>query len=313
MVEVVSLGSINVDRTRYLTTDEIADLSAGHDWFPEPGETKSIEQPPETIVDGPYENYLGGKAANQAVASARAGAETALLGKVGLDADEYAVKETLRQRGVEVGHVGPAAVPTGKAYIFVDETGENHIAIVAGANGQVNAEYVNANQDVVTEASVLVFQNEIPTQAILTMLDHLEGNPDGPLVIFDPAPVAGATEIVGHPALDLLSPNKREYEMLRGALPGEGTTVIRRQGPDDVIVADGNQEQFRLTPPTVDPVDTTGAGDVFNGYLAAGLARGDDLKTAVEWATAAASYSTELPGAQQAIPEREVVAEVNSV
>lgn len=312
MVEVVSLGSINVDRTRYLTTDEIAALSAGEDWFPGPGETKSIERPPETLVEGPYENFLGGKAANQAVAAARAGAETALLGKVGLDAEEYDVKETLRQRGVDVRNVAPAAVPTGKAYIFVDETGENHIALVAGANGEVNAEYVDQNRDLVTGATVLVFQNEIPTEGLLALLDYLEGTSDRPIVIFDPAPVDGAGAIVDHQALDILSPNETEYEMLRGTFPGEGTTVIRRRGPEDVIVADAGEERFRVTPPTVDPVDTTGAGDVFNGYLAAGLARGDDLQTAVEMATAAASYSTELAGAQQAIPEREVVPELSA-
>lgn len=311
MVEVVSLGSINVDRTRYLTTEEIASLAADRDWFPAPGETRSIGRAPEDLTDGPYENFLGGKAANQAVAAARAGAETTLLGKVGRDASEYDVIDTLRQRGVDISNVAPAWVPTGKAYIFVDETGENHIAIVAGANGEVDSAYVTAHADLVAGASTLVFQNEIPTEGILALLDDLLDRRERPTVIYDPAPVAGAEAIVDHPALDILSPNETEYAALEGALPEPGPTVIRRRGPDDVVVLEEGTEQFRVSPPTVDVVDTTGAGDVFNGYLAAGLARGDDLETAVEDATAAASFSTELAGAQQAIPERETVPQID--
>lgn len=310
MVEVVSLGSINVDRTRYLTTEEIASLAAGRDWFPAPGETRSIERVPEDLEAGPYENFLGGKAANQAVAAARAGADTALLGKVGRDASEYDVIDTLRQRGVDVSNVAPAWVPTGKAYIFVDETGENQIAIVAGANGDVDAAYVRAHLDLVADATALVFQNEIPSEGIVAVLDELQQLSDRPTVIFDPAPVAGAEMIVDHPAVDILSPNETEYAALTGALPDPSPTVIRRRGPDDVVVEVDGIEQYRVTPPTVDVVDTTGAGDVFNGYLAAGLARGDDLETAVADATAAASYSTELAGAQQAIPERETVPQI---
>lgn len=305
MVEVVSLGSINVDRTRYLTTDEIESLAARRDWFPAPGETRSIPETPADLPEGPFENFLGGKAANQAVAAARAGAETALLGKVGEDAAEYDVRDTLRRRGVDVSPVEPASRSTGKAFIFVDESGESHIAIVAGANGTVDAAYVSRYTDVIREADALVFQNEIPTTGIRSALDGLVDDADAPTVIYDPAPVEAAEAVVDHPAIDILSPNETEYAALEPHIPADGPTVIQRRGPADVIVESSGAERFRITPPAVDAVDTTGAGDVFNGYLAAGLASGLPLEPAVEWATAAASYSTELVGAQQAIPERE--------
>lgn len=307
MVEVVSLGSINVDRTRYLTTEEIAALAAERDWFPAAGETRSIERTPPDLPEGPFENFLGGKAANQAVAASRAGAETALLGKVGEDASEYDVRDTLARRGVDVSPVEPASAPTGKAFIFVDETGESHIAIVAGANGTVDEHYVDRYTNLIRDADALVFQNEIPTGGIRAVLEELTEVPAGPTVIFDPAPVDGADAVVGHPAIDIVSPNETEYAALREAIPETGPTVIQRRGPADVIVVEAGEEQFRVTPPAVDAVDTTGAGDVFNGYLAAALAAGHSLRSAVEWATAAASYSTELVGAQQAIPERETL------
>ncbi|MFB6112111.1 MAG: PfkB family carbohydrate kinase [Halobacteriaceae archaeon] len=307
MAEVVSLGSINVDRTRYLSAAEIAALAAENEWLPEAGETKSIPAPPTDLTTGPYEDVLGGKAANQAVAAARAGTETTLLGKVGPDASQYDLRETLSRRGVDVSAVEPTRAPTGKAYVFVDETGENHIAIVAGANGAVDAAYIRDKLGVIQEASVLVFQNEIPAAGIMALLDDLAGRGDRPTVIFDPAPVDGADAFVDHAAVDIISPNASEYAALEPPLEQTDQTVIRRRGDADVIVSEGGAESFRVTPPTVDPVDTTGAGDVFNGYLAAELARGSDLETAVEWATAAASHSTELAGTQTAIPERETV------
>lgn len=309
MVDVVSLGSINVDRTSYRTAAEIAELAAAHDWFPAAGETRSVQGVPDALLDGAYEDFLGGKAANQAVAAARAGADATLLGKVGRDAGRYEVRDTLRRRGVDVEHVEPAAVPTGKAYVFVDETGENHIALVAGANGEVDDAYVAAKADVVHDADVLLFQNEVPASGVRTLLDGLAERGDRPLVVFDPAPVDGATTLVDHPAVDIVSPNETEYAALGDALDGTAKTLVRRRGPRDVIVSAAGTERFRVTPPSVDVVDTTGAGDVFNGYLAARLARGDPLPEAVRWATWAASHSTELAGAQQAIPERETVAD----
>jgi len=307
MVEVVSLGSINVDRTQYLDDDEIASLAATYDWFPGPGETRSIDEPPAAITDGVYENFLGGKAANQAVAAARAGADTALLGKVGRDAGAYEVRESLRRRGVNVEYVAPSNEPTGKAYIWVDERGDSHIAIVAGANADVDETYILDHEPVIRAASVLLVQNEIPVAGVLALFDALADAANRPTVIVDPAPVTGAEPLVEHPVVDIVSPNATEYAALAERLRDGEKTVVKRQGADDVVVCDGGEERFRVTPPTVDAVDATGSGDVFNGYLGCGLAAGAALEDAVGQATCAASMSVELAGAQQAIPTREEV------
>lgn len=307
MVEVVSLGSINVDRTRYVDDAVIDDLATTYDWFPDAGETRSIPEPPTEVVDATYENFLGGKAANQAVAAARASAETVLLGKVGRDAGNYAVKETLAQRGVTVDYVAPSMAPTGKAYIWVDERGDSHIAIVAGANAEVDADYILDHRDVVESASVLLVQNEIPVDGVLSLFDVLSDVPNRPTVVVDPAPVDGAEPLVDHPITDVVSPNATEYAALRNRLQDTDKTVVKRQGPDDVVVYTDGEERFRVTPPPVDAVDATGSGDVFNGYFATALAHGESLETAVEMATLAASMSVELAGAQQAIPTTEEV------
>ncbi|MFB6199010.1 MAG: PfkB family carbohydrate kinase [Halobacteriaceae archaeon] len=311
MVEVVSLGSINVDRTQYIDDEEIARLQEAYDWFPGPGETVSIDGIPQDLAEQNYENFLGGKAANQAVAAARAGSKAALLGKVGFDAPDYEVREKLRQRGVIVSHVGSSKHPTGKAYIYVDESGESYIAIIAGANGDVNETYILDKISVIKEANVLLLQNEIPRNGVLTLLDRLKEESNRPKIVFDPAPVENAREIVNHALVDIVSPNATEYQRLKETLVNSDKTIIHRQGPDDVIVTrrDGRESRdFRLSPPQADPVDTTGAGDVFNGYLGADLARGFDLKESVKRAMKAASLSTELAGAQQAIPTSEDVA-----
>lgn len=307
MVEVVSLGSINVDRTQYLDDEEIAALAAEYDWFPGPGETRSIDAPPAAVADATYENFLGGKAANQAVASARAGADTVLLGKVGRDAGEYDVRETLRRRGVTVEYVEPSNAPTGKAYIWVEERGDSHIAIVPGANADVDEAYIESHDSVVTDATVLLVQNEIPRAGVLALFDRLAEVDDRPTVVVDPAPVADVEPLVEHAVTDIVSPNATEYAALEDRLRTTTKTVVRRQGADDVIVTVAGEERCRVTPPQVEAVDATGSGDVFNGYFGCALARGASLEDAVELATVAASMSVELAGAQQAIPTDEEV------
>lgn len=307
MVEVVSLGSINVDRTQYLDDAAIAELAATYDWFPGPGETRSIDEPPDAVVDATYENFLGGKAANQAVAAARAGAKTILLGKVGRDAGAYDVRDTLRRRGVNVEFVEPSNAPTGKAYIWVDEQGDSHIAIVAGANADVDEPYILGHLDRIREAGVLLVQNEIPSAGVLALFDALGEDTPRPTVVVDPAPVEDVEPLVDHAVVDIVSPNATEYAALRDRLTTTGKTVVRRQGPDDVVVTVGGEERCRVTPPQADAVDATGSGDVFNGYFAYALADGTSLESAVELATVAASMSVELAGAQQAIPTREEV------
>jgi ribokinase len=121
-------------------------------------------------------------------------------------------------------------------------------------------------------------------------------------VLFDPSPVDRAERVIAHDAVDVVSVNESEQRALIDYLDSFDGTVVTTRGSDDVRV-DGS-ETFTVSPPTVSPVDTTGAGDVFNGYLAAGLAAGETLRSAVELAVTAAALSTETEGAQNSIPSR---------
>jgi ribokinase len=305
MHEVVSLGSVNVDHVGYLSDDVVATLEGQYDWLPTPGETVAVESVPRDLRDRLTEVSLGGKGANQAVAAALGGAETALLGCVGDDAAEYGVRDGIRDRGVDVSEVVSVDRPTGSAYVVVDESAENRITILSGANAAVDREYVQSRLDVIEHASVLLLQNEIPTEGVRWLLDRLAADPDGPTVVVDPAPAVGAEPLVTHEAVDVVVPNATEFAHLEADLAAFGGTLVVTDGADLVSVA--GAESFEVAPPTVDPVDTTGAGDVFTGYLAATLATGGDLRTAVERAVTAAALSTEAEGVQPAVPEAETV------
>ena len=305
MSAVVSFGSVNVDQTAPLSSETVTALSAQYDWFPAPGETVAVDGVPAAIDQYVEATYLGGKGANQAVAAANAGAETAFCGTVGTDAAEYAVLETLRGRGVGVDAVGQADCETGKAYVFVTDGGASRIAIIDGANGRVDPTYVTRCRETIADARCLLLQNEIPARTGRALLDELRTRPESPTVILDPAPTSGVQTLVEHDEVDIVVPNEHEATVLAESLASFSGNVIRTRGQDPITVTTAAGAQFEVTPPPVDPVDTTGAGDVFNGYLGARLAAGGDLQAAIETAATAAAVATTEHGAQRAIPTLE--------
>jgi len=302
MTDVVCFGSINVDKVQYLDRGEIESLARRCDGFPDPGQTLPITAVPGPLEGRDYRTFLGGKGANQAVAAARAGADAELLGAVGRDHERYGVLSTLADRGVTVDRVAVADARTGTAYVLVDRDGESWILILTGANGAITADYVDRRYDRIRAADVLLLQNEIPPEPMTDLLDRLAAEPEPPTVVFNPAPADGAGPLFDRAATDVVVVNETEHDALADALAGFDGTLVRTRGPDDVILSGGGVGETRITPPPVDPVDTTGAGDVFCGFLAARLADGRDVAAAAETATAAASVSTETEGAQGAIP-----------
>lgn len=333
-MSVVSFGSVNVDRVCRVDRETLDALAARHDRFPAAGETVAVDRLPEAFERYVTETLLGGKGANQAVAAAAAGADATLLGKVGDDADGFrerhpadasadvavesdgpesgGVMGVLADRGVDVAGVEEAPGPTGTAYVFVAPGGENHIAILAGANGRVDPAYAHRHVDAVRAADVLLVQNELPTATTDALLLALDGQARRPAVVFDPAPAEGAADLLAHACVDYVTPNEQEADALAGALESFDGVVLRKHGPDPVVVEDRAEPDaaaaaFAVRPPAVEAVDTTGAGDVFAGAVAAELARGRSLAPAVEWAVAAASLSTTRVGVQRATPDRRAV------
>jgi ribokinase len=268
-----------------------------------------VERVPAAVDSHVDETFLGGKGANQAVAAARAGADSALYGKVGHDAGAFDVGPSLAGYGVDVTAVATADAPTGTAYVFVDESGENHIAIIGGANAAVDRDYAHEQVGALRTVDCLLVQNELPVDTLEALFGALDGTA-GPLVVFVPAPTDGAAAVLGHDCIDVVVPNETEAAALGDRLTGLEATVIRTRGAEPVAVDPGGPfegEPFTVAPPPADPVDTTGAGDVFAGYLAAELADGRPLRPALECACGAAAVSTEREGVQRATPAREAV------
>ncbi|WP_435127218.1 PfkB family carbohydrate kinase [Halobaculum sp. D14] len=305
---VAVFGSINVDRMRRVSREEAERLADEHDWFPERGETTPVESPPADF--DAETTRLGGKGANQVVAAAHAGAETAMFGAVGADASAFGVRETLRGEGVDASAVQTRGDVTGAAYIWVEPDGENRIAIVAGANDDLDESYVASHVDRVAAADAVLLQNEVPVDAAVALLDALDAAGGERCVVVDPAPAAGAAPLVSHPAVDAVTPNESEFAALADALADFDGAVVKTEGADGVSV-ELPGTSFHVPSPTVDVVDTTGAGDAFAGYFAAELGAGTGYERAVERAVAAGALACTAEGAMTS-PDRDAVSELLS-
>lgn len=309
MVEVASFGSVNVDRVRTISHERVAELAEEREWFPEAGETVRLDEPPEGLRE-PDETYLGGKGSNQAVAAGRAGPDAVMFGAVGPDASTLEVGDRLSERGVDPEPLAVVEARTGTAHIWVTPDGENRIAIEGGANDAVDADYAERFADRMAEADAMLLQNEIPVEAMAALLDRFADAPDAPPVVFDPAPAPGSEELLGAPAVSVITPNESEYAHLEPRLAAFDGPVVVTLGAEGVRVEEPDGETWTTGSPAVDVVDTTGAGDAFAGYLGAGLAVGDPLRESVRRAVVAGALATTEEGAQSA-PERDAVAAVD--
>jgi ribokinase len=275
----------------------------------------------ETILGSGFTRNPGGKGANGATAaarllSARMGGRVAMLGAVGRDDHGVALVRHLGERGVDIAHVLQLDdVPTGVALIAVADDGENSIVVVPGANGDLRPEHVAAILPALSPAAVLM-QMEIPPETVerAAML----GRQAGARVLLDPAPAPAALSAALLRTVDVLLPNKGELAALAGmpvgsaAEAGCAATALRGRGVGAVVVKRGDQgalvvdAQGPRAVPTlrVDVVDTTGAGDCFDGALAVAMVEGRPLDEAVRFATHAAALACTRLGAQSAQPER---------
>jgi len=271
-------------------------------------EVPIIPSPGETVLGRSVTRYPGGKGANQAVAAARLGGNVAFFGKVGVDVFGEELLTELRDAGVDVSGVEKTSDhSTGLASILVDDAGENAIAYAPGANATVDTEYVDRNLERLSAADVLLLQFEIPMLAIAYLLKQLP--PKHPVVIVDPAP---AQDISSLPLerIDFLTPNRSELFALtqkddisvaaQSLLARGVRAVICKNGKDGAYLIAGT-DTIHFPAPEVHAVDTTAAGDAFNGALA-GAITNLPISKAIQWANLAGALATTKQGAQPSLP-----------
>ncbi len=273
-----------------------------------------LPAPGQTVSGGEFFMNAGGKGGNQAVAAARLDAEVAMVANIGRDMFGDAGIQRLQQEGVGCDFVcRDDDQASGVALISVDEQGENHIVVAPGANDALTEGHIEQAFDSIPEASLVLMQLEIPLPSVARAI--LLAHEKGCRVILDPAPAVALPDEMLR-GLYLLTPNESEAEILTGIAVNDETTAreaataLLGRGADRVAITLGKRGVYlahegrgELIPAVpVDAVDTTAAGDCFNGALAASLARGNELHEAAALACRAAAIAVTRRGAQDAMP-----------
>ncbi len=287
---VVVVGSINTD------------LVVSADRLPRPG---------ETVLGGRLDVHHGGKGANQAVAAARAGAEVMFVGCAGSDPAGDDAVAALAAEGIDVTHVRRVDGPTGAAIIAVGPRGENQIVVAPGANGFLRADDAGAAGELAGDGGVVLTCLEVPMPAVIAAAIGAAAHRIAAIVNPAPAHALPGELLAAHP---ILTPNEHELvvaignddpaEALQELARRSGAPVIVTQGAAGALLANGEaRERFEGHAMRV-VVDTTGAGDTFNGVLAAWLAAGADLGDAIRAANVAGALSVGTAGARGGMPRR---------
>jgi ribokinase len=283
---IVVVGSINMD------------LVAAADHIPAAG---------ETILGTDFQSHPGGKGANQAVAAARLGVPVQMIGQLGSDDIGKQLRTGLNSAGVDTTSVGSVPGPSGVALITVSAAGENCIVVIPGANSHVTPAFLDQHAEKIRKAGVVLAQLEIPLEAVLHLAD-LCAQASVPLIL-DPAPARELPDSL-FSKVAWFTPNETEAAHYIGEteknlnrsaqqLQAKGIGgVILKLGSKGAFLATKSGTEARIQPFHVQAVDSTGAGDAFNGAFAAALMLGQSPLQAAIFASAAAAISVTRPGAQ---------------
>ncbi|WP_155058818.1 ribokinase [Streptomyces blattellae] len=265
----------------------------------------------ETVLGSDLTVHPGGKGANQAVAAARLGARTALLARVGDDANGRMLLDSQRAAGVDTVGVLVGGVPTGVALITVDPSGDNSIVVSPGANARLTPPDVRVAASLFQASRVVSTQLEIPLETVMEVVRNLA---DGSRFVLNPSPPRPLpSELLA--ACDPLIVNEHEAKVILGEsavgdAPEGWARILLAKGPRSVVVtlgADGAlvataEGVTRIPSVKVDAVDTTGAGDAFTAALAWQLGAGASLTEAAAYAARVGAAAVTKPGAQESFP-----------
>ncbi|NQZ44162.1 MAG: ribokinase [Flavobacteriaceae bacterium] len=279
-------------------------------------QTEHLPAPGETLIGGQFEMKAGGKGANQAVAAAKLGGQVTFIAKVGDDPFGQQAISDLSRHGIDTSYIttDPNA-PSGVALIMVDAKGENSIGVALGANDRLFESDLEPALNRIKSSAFVLMQLESP----MALIEHFARlrNDLGFRFVLNPAPAKPLSKTVLE-ALFLITPNAIEAESLTGIKVSDSASAskaahhLREAGVANVIITMGGQGAFVCTSdweglipcPKVKVVDTTAAGDTFNGALMVALAEGKSMQDAVVFANAAAAFAVGILGAQNSAPTR---------
>ncbi|MFX1389886.1 MAG: ribokinase [Promethearchaeota archaeon] len=276
----------------------------------------------ETVTGGVFKQFLGGKGANQAVASVRSGSNTFFIGKIGMDSFGDQMISKLALEGINIDYIiRDPQEKSGVAFILIDENGENMISVAPGANVKLSIQDIQSRSELIRNASSVVVQMEIP---LVTIKNVFEIASAGKVIkILNPAPLKPIpTKLLKY--IDFIIPNEGELYRLHSLL---GFKEVLKEGREKIILTakdistmgikniiitlgskgcliynSANDEYIEISAPKVDVVDTVGAGDCFIGVFASMLIKGKEILDAAKFATVAASIAVTRRGAQESMP-----------
>ncbi|BCL71803.1 ribokinase [Vibrio nigripulchritudo] len=298
MSKLVVLGSVNADHVLQVPS------------FPRPG---------ETLHGRNYQVIPGGKGANQAVAAARLNADIGFIACVGDDAFGLNIRESFQRDGIDIRGVKVQPdCPTGIAMIQVSDDGENTICLSAEANAKLSSEAIQPELDQIRTANYLLMQLETPLDGVERAA--VAAKESETRVVLNPAPACPLPDSLLR-CVDVITPNETEAEVLTGIKvtdeesAQQAANVLHEKGIETVLITLGakgvwlsqNGVGKGISSYRVEAVDTTAAGDTFNGALVTGLLENKPLESAIQFANAAAALSVTRFGAQTSIPTRKEV------
>ena len=277
-----------------------------------------IPVPGETVMGADFQIYKGGKGANQAVAAARSGGEVTFIANIGSDELGDAAIENFKKEHINTVYIVRDKGRSGVALIMVSNKGENSIAVSPESNALLTPAHIEACADVLRQANIILVQLEIPLETVIKI---------GELArkykvkfILNPAPAQSLPEQLLK-NVSIITPNETEASLLTNVevkdidSAKQAAQYLLTLGIEQIIITLGEKgallatgsDFYHFPAYNIKAIDTTAAGDIFNGVLTESLIAGNDIKTAVAYANAAGALSATLPGAQNAAPSRTAI------